>query len=225
MLRLDEDQALLFKGVSPGQLRADQLVFKNATAVPASAKPGESAQSYVPTEAPKISIGTGDTIRGTDRNDLVKGVSGHEVLIGKAGSDRLKGGAGNDILKGNKGKDVLYGGAGSDAFVFDTKIKKSTHKKHVDRIVDFNVKDDVIWLDNSAFKKLGKGGTPTDPVNINKKHFAIGSKAKNKNDYIIYNKAKGILYYDHDGAGKGVALQIAKLDKNLKMAAGDLFVI
>ena len=37
--------------------------------------------------------------------------------------------------------------------MFDTKLNKKTN---LDKIADFNVKDDSIWLDNAIFKKLGK---------------------------------------------------------------------
>ncbi|MGO4574274.1 calcium-binding protein, partial [Microvirga sp. 2TAF3] len=55
--------------------------------------------------------------------------------------------------------------------------------------------------------------------------FTIGDKAKDKDDYLIYNKKTGVLSYDADGSGKGTAVEIAKLSKNLKMTAADFFVI
>ena len=36
---------------------------------------------------------------------------------------------------------------------------------------------------------------------LEKDFFVVGAKAKDKNDYVIYDKAKGILYYDADGSG------------------------
>ena len=50
-------------------------------------------------------------------------------------------------------------------------------------------------------------------------------KAKDKNDYVIYNNKKGVLSYDADGSGKGKAVEIATLSKNLKMTYKDFFVI
>jgi Ca2+-binding RTX toxin-like protein len=202
-------------------LRAEQFYFTNAVAGVAPAQPGSSPGSTEPSRNTSVT----EILRGTERIETVKGRSGDEILVGRSSADRLVGGDGNDILKGKKGKDLLFGGAGSDAFVFDTKITKSTHKKHVDKIRDFNVKDDAIWLDNSAFKSLGKRGSLDDPASLNKKHFRTGSKAKDQNDYIIYDKAKGVLYYDQDGSGKGAALQIALLDKKLKISASDFFVV
>jgi len=172
-----------------------------------------------------------DTVKGDAGNDLVKGDSGtdklyggsgDDVVYGGSGNDTLKGDSGNDRLYGDSGNDVLYGGSGQDIFVFKHKPSKTSNK---DTIKDFKVADDTIWLDNAVFKKLGKVGSEAAPAALNKDFFRIGSKAKDKNDYIVYDKKKGILYYDADGSGKGAAVEIAKLSKNLKMTYLDFMVI
>jgi Ca2+-binding RTX toxin-like protein len=97
---------------------------------------------------------------------------------------------------------------------------------YLDRIADFNVKYDTIWLDNAIFTKLGKSGSITKPVKINKSYFTIGTKAKDKDDYIIYDNKKGVLYYDQDGSGtKYKHVEIATLSKNLKMTYLDFYMI
>ncbi|EIM26581.1 M10 family metallopeptidase C-terminal domain-containing protein [Microvirga lotononidis] len=156
-------------------------------------------------EANAISAGNGD--------DEVQGGMDDDTLSGGSGADRLYGGEGSDILRGGSGKDI---------FVFDTMPNKQTN---LDRIVDFNVNDDSIWLDNAVFTKLGKKGTPDHPAQLNKSFFTIGNKAKDKNDYLIYDSKKGVLYYDADGSGKGKAVEIATLSKNLKMTYEDFFVV
>jgi Ca2+-binding RTX toxin-like protein len=98
-------------------------------------------------------------------------------------------------------------------------------KSVVDRIADFNVKDDAIWLDNAVFTKLGKKGTFDAPAKLSKSFFTIGTKAKDKNDYVVYDSKAGKLYYDADGSGKGKAVEVATLSKNLKMTYQDLFVV
>ncbi|MBF9231855.1 M10 family metallopeptidase C-terminal domain-containing protein [Microvirga alba] len=142
-------------------------------------------------------------------------------LTGNSGANKLSGGAGNDTLSGRGGKDVLTGGSGKDVFVFDTKPTKSA----VPTVTDFNVKDDTIWLDNAIFTKLGKKGTPTSPAKLDKRFFTIGDKAKDKDDYIVYDKTKGTLSYDADGSGAGKAVVFAMLPKNLKMTVADFMVI
>ncbi|WP_201838851.1 M10 family metallopeptidase C-terminal domain-containing protein [Microvirga zambiensis] len=147
---------------------------------------------------------------------------GDDDVHGSTGDDTLSGGSGADCLYGGEGSDILRGGSGKDIFVFDTTPNKKTN---LDRIVDFNVNDDSIWLDNAVFTKLGKKGTPDHPAPLKKDFFTIGDKAKDKNDYIVYDDKKGILYYDQDGSGSKAAIEIAKLDKNLKMTNKDFFVV
>jgi Ca2+-binding RTX toxin-like protein len=144
-----------------------------------------------------------------------------ETAVGGTADDTIKGGSGSDKLYGGLGRDVLTGGKGKDAFIFNTKASKT----NVDKITDFSVKDDSIHLDNKYFSKLGKKGTEKSPGKLNKDFFTIGSKAKDKNDYVVYDNKKGVLYYDADGSGKGKAVEIAILSKNLKMTAADFFVV
>jgi serralysin len=143
-----------------------------------------------------------------------------QVLIGTRKADKLVGGAGNDKLYGKLGKDVLSGGTGKDIFVFDTKPNKKTN---LDKITDFNVMDDTLWIDNSLFKKLGKG-TASKPVKLNKKFFSL-DKAKDGNDHLIYNKKTGVLFLDIDGSGSAKAVEIAILKKGLKLTYNDFLVV
>jgi Ca2+-binding RTX toxin-like protein len=149
---------------------------------------------------------------GNDDANVIKGGTGKDVIAGGAGDDTISGGLGND---------VLTGGAGKDVFVFDTKLNRKTN---LDKIADFSVRDDTIWLDNKYMSKLGKG-TELKPGKLNKAFFTIGDHAKDKNDYLVYDSKKGVLYYDADGSGNGKAVEIATLKKGLKMTYHDFFVI
>lgn len=170
------------------------------------------------------------TIQVRDRSDaayqetLVIHVddSTSERCIGSSNGDLLKGGSGRDTLWGGLGGDTLTGGLGKDIFVFDTKPNNRTNR---DSISDFSVRDDTIWLDNKVFAKLGKRGTEKKPAQLNKDFFVIGTKAKDKNEHLIYDKKKSVLLYDVDGSGKGKAIEVATLSKSLKMTAADFFVI
>ncbi|MFC1455893.1 M10 family metallopeptidase C-terminal domain-containing protein [Microvirga arabica] len=159
---------------------------------------------------------------GSPGADVMKGGAGQDHFTSLAGNDQIDAGLGNDILIGGAGKDVLTGGKGKDIFVFDTKANKATN---LDKITDFNVKDDGIWLENKVFAKLGKKGTEKKPAKLAKDFFTVGDKAKDANDYLIYSKAKGVLLYDADGSGAKKAVEIATLKKNLKMTEKDFFVI
>ncbi|MBM6578844.1 M10 family metallopeptidase [Microvirga sp. BT689] len=149
-------------------------------------------------------------------NDKLYGNDAANTLKGNAGKDSLSGYSGNDILMGGAGSDTLSGGMGSDAFVFNAKPSKTTN---LDRISDFNGTYDAIHLENAVFTKIGKAGT------LKSKHFQVGSRADDRDDYLIYNKSKGILYYDADGSGQRSAVEIAVLTNKTKMSAADIFVI
>jgi Ca2+-binding RTX toxin-like protein len=144
------------------------------------------------------------------------------VIKGNTGKNTIRGDAGNDVVAGKLGNDTLYGGRDKDAFVFDTKANKRTN---VDRIVDFNVSDDSVWLDNAVFKGLGSKGTLTKPVQLSSKMFWSGTKAHDQDDRVIYDKKSGALYYDADGTGSAAQVKIATLSKNLKMTYKDFFVV
>lgn len=164
----------------------------------------------------KISIFVKDVV-----GETAVGTAASEIILGGAGNDRLSGDAGNDTLGGGIGNDILTGGAGKDIFVVKGKPSRKTN---FDKFVDFNVKDDTIWLDNRYMTKLGKG-TETKPGKLNKKFFTISPKAKDKNDYLFYDKKKGVLYYDSDGSGSHKAVELATLKKGLKMTYQDFMVI
>ena len=168
------------------------------------------------------------TIDVTDvADETVTGTATDDVLKGGAGKDVFKGGLGNDMLSGGLGNDTLTGGIGKDVFIFDTKLGTSTtdRKVNFDKITDFSVKDDSIHLDNAIFKKLGTKGTADKPAQLSKAFFTIGTKAKDKNDYIVYNDKTGVLSYDADGSGKGKAVEFAQLSKKLALTNKDFFVV
>jgi serralysin len=145
-----------------------------------------------------------------------------EDLIGTNGKDWLVGGIGSDRLFGKLGNDTLTGGAGKDIFVFDTKLAKTNRlnkQQNLDRITDFDVKDDTIHLAKSVFSKIAKKGV------LAKGAFFIGAAAHDRDDRLVYDRKKGALLYDQDGNGAKEAIQIAMLAKNLKLTNLDFFVI
>jgi Ca2+-binding RTX toxin-like protein len=159
---------------------------------------------------------------GAAGNDTLRGNGGNDTLKGGAGIDWLDGGAGRDTIYGQDGNDVLSGGADKDYFVFDKRPNKRTN---VDKILDYNVRDDSIYLENSIFK-VGSGSLAR-PKQMASKYFYKGSKAHDRDDRIIYDQKKGVLYYDKDGTGSSAAVKIATFDMNKKPALvlKDFFVI
>jgi len=158
-----------------------------------------------------------------NKADKLNGKASSEKLYGHGGKDKIDGKGGSDKIWGGSGNDQLTGGTGKDAFVFDSKPNARTNK---DMIVDFSVRDDSIWLDNAFFSSLGLNGSESRPAQLKSGYFVKGSKAKDKNDFIIYDKAKGKLFYDADGSSSKIkAVEIATLSKDLQMTYKDFFVI
>ena len=118
------------------------------------------------------------------------------------------------------GRDALGGGDGRDIFVFSTRRAKT----EIDKILDFKVKDDSIWLDNAVFRKLGKG-TEASPSSSTRRSSPSARMRSDKNDYLIYDPAKKTLFYDADGSGHGAAVAIVTFSQKQKLTAADLLVI
>ncbi len=152
--------------------------------------------------------------------DKLSGAAGDDVLKGGAGADSLNGGSGNDRLYGGLGNDMLTGGAGRDVFVLDTKPSKAANR---DKVADFSVKDDTIWLDNAIFRKLGQG-SEAKPGKLKKGFFAL-DKAQDADDFLAYSKTTGIVTYDVDGSGSGKAIEILVLKKGLALTSADFLII
>jgi Ca2+-binding RTX toxin-like protein len=133
----------------------------------------------------------------------------------------LSGTSGVDAIYGYDGNDILSGGTGRDIFVFDTTLNGNTN---VDAIIDFNVADDSVYMDNAVFTKLGSGSL-TSPKTVSSSYFTVGDKAKDSNDYIVYDKVTGSLSYDADGSKSGAAVEIAKLAPNLGLTYNDFYIV
>ncbi|HZH10203.1 MAG TPA: M10 family metallopeptidase C-terminal domain-containing protein [Microvirga sp.] len=140
-------------------------------------------------------------------------------LAGNGLSNTILGNAGNNKINGGLGIDILKGGVGSDTFVFNT----APSAKNVDRVLDFNITDDSIQLENAVFKKLGSGFSASPKV-LDHRFFAI-DKARDSNDYIIHDRAKGTLSYDADGSGSAQAIAFATVQKNLLLTYKDFYIV
>jgi hypothetical protein len=162
-----------------------------------------------------------DYFAGGEGNDTLSGADGNDRLFGERGDDDINGGYGNDKISGGKGNDYLTGGPGKDAFLFDTDPRKSGN---LDVILDFNVKEDRLRLDDAIFTKLWDGCAP-GPRMLNQSVLEVGSRADDRNDYLIYDKITGILSYDQDGCGSKDAVEFAKLDKGLALSHKDIFIV
>jgi Ca2+-binding RTX toxin-like protein len=132
-------------------------------------------------------------------------------LFGNAAANKLNGGAGDDKLHGGAGKDELTGGSGLDRFVFDSALNGATN---VDKILDFNVADDGIYLDRAVFKAVASGALAASA-------FAPGTTAADAGDRILYDQASGNIWYDADGSGAGAAILFATVTAGTALTAAD----
>lgn len=144
-----------------------------------------------------------NVLNGAAGNDTLFGAVGNDSLLGENGNDFLSGGNGSDTLSGGTGRDTLSGGVGADRFLFNT----SSGSANTDLITDFMHEVDKIVLDQTNFAAL-QLGTLTSAMFYTAAGAISGHDAS---DRIILNTTNGALYYDADGNGAGVAVQLAQL--------------
>ncbi|MDD5360125.1 MAG: Ig-like domain-containing protein, partial [Sulfurovaceae bacterium] len=139
----------------------------------------------------------GEGIDTLSNFENIIGSNYNDTLIGNSLNNVLEGGLGDDTLNGGAGMDTMSGGAGQDAFVFNVAYTISNQ----DTVVDFNYNEDKIYLDNSIFKSLGLEGTLNE--NFFKDITPIDGQTvyRDSNDYLLYNRDNGGLFYDSDGYG------------------------
>lgn len=137
-----------------------------------------------------------------------------DYLAGNSSANSISTGKGNDQLNGGAGNDRLSGGSGDDVFLFSSALNASTN---VDVVTDFNVADDVLWLNGDIFKGLADGA-------FSAAAFRNGTAAADASDRIIYDPSTGKMSYDADGVGGMVAVEFALLAKNLAITHTDFFV-
>jgi Ca2+-binding RTX toxin-like protein len=155
---------------------------------------------------------------GNELSQRINGNDGANTLSGLAGDDTLVGYGANDWLKGELGNDTLYGGAGNDNFVFDTTLNAGTN---VDRIMDFSVPADTIYLDNAVMAGLG---TTLGTLSAAKFWKSTAGIAHDADDRIIYDIDSGRLLYDGNGNATGGAIHFATLAPNLALTNADFVV-
>ena len=136
------------------------------------------------------------------------------VIVGNSGTNFLQGRGGDDTLDGGAGTDVLNGGTGADTFLFAS--------ANSDRIQDFELGVDHIALDNAVFIAL----EPDGALDAGWFYSATGAlQGLDADDYVIYNRSTGALYYDADGAGGAAGVQVAILTGKPLVTATDVVVV
>jgi Ca2+-binding RTX toxin-like protein len=135
-------------------------------------------------------------------------------LTGNDLAQTIVGNAGSNVIDGKGTADDLWGLGGKDYFLFSSGLGSG----NVDRVHDYNVKDDTIRLNDSVFTGLVLGDLPSG-------EFAKGAAASQSDDRIIYDPLSGNLYYDPDGFGGIDQSLFATLSAGLRITAADFVVI
>ncbi|MFZ6818631.1 calcium-binding protein [Undibacterium sp. Ji22W] len=159
-----------------------------------------------------------DVLFGEDGNDYLYGGIGNDTLMGEDGNDHLFGGDGDDQLNGGTGNNVLAGGYGADTFILNDYhvIPFGPFVQPVNTIVDFVSGVDKLSVLNPLNGFIPLSG-PLDP-----NFFVAGTAAVDNNDYFIYDRTSGSLYFDADGSGGGAKILIATLLGHPDLKASDI---
>ena len=163
-----------------------------------------------------VAIGPNSIIEnatGGTGNDTLVGNASANVLSGGSGADKIAGGLGNDRIYGGLGTDTIAGGGGSDVFVFNVTVSGGNR----DVITDFSSVQDQIYLERADYTKLTAGVLAAGS-------FVTGTSARDANDFIVYDKAKGLLYYDANANASGGAILLATVSANTVLTAADIVV-
>jgi Ca2+-binding RTX toxin-like protein len=159
-----------------------------------------------------------DTVIGTKNNDTLLGGDGNDSFVSNQGADIIKGGGGNDTLNAMGGHDVMTGGQGADAFRFE--LEPVLGEDWSVKIKDFRHGVDRIEI--AEILLLG-GDFAAGPMGA--QHFHIGREATTSGHSVIYNKARGLLYFDDDGVGGIEKVLLAKLGAGTVLTLDDLWII
>jgi Ca2+-binding RTX toxin-like protein len=192
--------AIVYNGVEATTIDLTPGNFSSLSEAIQFHRPGGSTVTsrWTVTIGPNVVI---ENALGGNGSDALIGNGSANALYGRGGHDVMRGGAGNDSLHGGAGNDTLYGGAGNDRFMFNTAPNNATNH---DRVMDYSTPADTILLDNAVFTKLGAAGHTLSAA-----FFRAAAGALDGNDYIVYNRASGNVFYDVNGVAAGGAQLIA----------------
>lgn len=140
--------------------------------------------------------------KGLAFSTLQYGDSTNNHMRGQYWDEVLRGFEGNDTLVGGLGNDTLWGGQGRDRFVFDTTPTTSNN----DSIMDFDAGQDTIVLSRKVFQAFRKSG------NHGPWNFTEGTRAQDRNDFLIWDSDSGTLYYDMNGSRSGGIKKIVDIE-------------
>jgi Ca2+-binding RTX toxin-like protein len=169
-----------------------------------------------------------DTVRSSVSHTLAANVerlflTSHNASTGIGNDeDNLIAGNGRfNRIDGKEGDDTLFGGRGADCFVFSTELDA---EYNVDRIVDFNVREDTILLSKAVFDGIEdalQGGRHL-AASAFKAVWELSEGQLDANDKVIYDREDGALYYRMPD---DEIVQFADLSAGLSLTHRDFLII
>ena len=156
---------------------------------------------------------------GNGNANTFKGTSKADTFIGNSGNDTLTGNGGADIFQfGNVHTQTVTGGSTT----IQTYTNVGSALTGIDTITDFTSGTDKIHLDNDFFSAFSSTGA----INAGNLVKGVGViAAVDADDYLIYDTTSKALYYDADGSGGGLAVQIAILTGVTNLVDTDFLII
>lgn len=164
----------------------------------------------------KLAIANQPKITGSAAADQLVAGDGNDLMTGLSGNDTLVAGAGNDTLSGGAGADILTLGTGADVVVMD-----ALPASGLDTVTDFVSGEDRLQLSAKRFPQL-KG--IKDLSNYLHVGADVGLTPQQAKHYLLFDPTTGVLSYDADANGPGVATVMVQLTGVSTLDAGDLFV-
>jgi serralysin len=168
--------------------------------------------------------GAANFLLGQDGADMLLGGGGADALNGGAQADRLLGGAEADTLDGGTGRDILTGDEGADCFVFGAPPPAT----EIDLITDFLAGTDRIVLALSGFDPAGLRGLAAGSLEGQAGHFFAnlsGQAGQRGVAAFTYETDAGRLWWDADGLGGAVRVQVAAMSGLPALTAADILLV
>jgi VCBS repeat-containing protein len=166
-----------------------------------------------------VTAGNGvNTILGGDGLDSITVGDGANTINAGAGDDTIVAGAGNDRITGGTGEDRITTGAGQDTIVFDTPLAQIGR----DTLIDFTTGTDRLELSlgvvGGAGTGLAAGGADTGTLDDSR--FVNGPAFTTANQRFLFDGTR--LFYDADGSGGGLQIQLAQFENGGTVTATDI---
>ena len=190
-----------------GNSNADGNDTDNTLRLTINTTPSSRSPKATPKQTPRVrleQIQSIDDITNADETttfELIRTIKGNDqelntLIAGTAKKDVITGTSEGEIIAGMQGKDKIKGGGGGDAFLLQD--SQGFGKKRRDTIKDFNPEEgDCLLIEEDVFdvgKKL--------KLKTVKGAKAAKRAADSRADF-IYDRRKGLLFYNENGKEDG----------------------